>query len=213
MERVHAIRSGDDIHVGDRPLTAVAPPLFDNPMSIGVLDRSTGALFTVDACGALLPEATQDASDVAPEALAGGMIGWATSDSPWVHMTDPAEFGQILDRVRQVQPRQIFSSHLPAASGTALEEIRGRGRLPARPRTQPGQPPPPCQDCRGAVHSTCPLAWMLYDPQAPLDAASRAAQPSGYSGSSRTTPRPPRARRACCRCRHAPLRLVRRWAA
>ncbi len=138
MERVHAIRAGDDIHVGDRTLTAVAPPLFDNPMSIGVLDRSTGSLFTVDAFGALLPEPTQDASQVSPEALAGGMIGWATSDSPWVHITDPAEFGQVLDRVRQIQPRQIFSSHLPAASGTALEEfLRVLQQVPTAERFVP----------------------------------------------------------------------------
>ena len=123
MDRVHAIRLGDEIHVGDRTLTAVAPPLFDNPMSIGALDRSTGALFTVDAFGALLPEPRRMLRR-APEALAGGMIGWATSDSPWVHITDPAEFGQVLDRVRQIQPRRIFSSHLPVASGTALEDFR-----------------------------------------------------------------------------------------
>jgi glyoxylase-like metal-dependent hydrolase (beta-lactamase superfamily II) len=138
MERVHAIRAGDDIHVGDRTLTAVAPPLFDNPMSIGVLDRSTGSLFTVDAFGALLEEPTQDASQVSPEALAGGMIGWATSDSPWVHITDPTEFGQVLDRVRQIQPRQIFSSHLPAASGTELEEfLRVLQQVPTAERFVP----------------------------------------------------------------------------
>jgi glyoxylase-like metal-dependent hydrolase (beta-lactamase superfamily II) len=138
MDRVHAIRPGDDIHVGDRTLTAVAPPLFDNPMSIGVLDRSTGSLFTVDAFGAILPEATQDASDVSPEALAGGMIGWATTDSPWVHITDPAEFGQVLDRVRQIQPRRIFSSHLPAANGTALEDfLRVLHQVPTAERYVP----------------------------------------------------------------------------
>jgi len=51
------------------------------------------------------------------------MIAWATSGSPWVHITNEIEFGQILDRVRQIQPRRIFSSHLPVASGTALEEF------------------------------------------------------------------------------------------
>jgi glyoxylase-like metal-dependent hydrolase (beta-lactamase superfamily II) len=138
MERVHAIRAGDDIHVGDRTLTAVAPPLFDNPLSIGVLDRSSGSLFTVDAFGSLLQEPTQDASQVSPEALAGGMIGWATSDSPWVHITDPTEFGQVLDRVRQIQPRQIFSSHLPAASGTSLEEfLRVLQQVPTAERFVP----------------------------------------------------------------------------
>jgi len=123
MDRVHAIRFGDKIHVGDRTLIAVAPPLFDNPMSTGVLDQSTGAFFSVDAFGAILPEPTQDASDVPPEALAGGMLGWATSDSPWAHVVDRARFNEILDRVRQLQPTRIFSSHLPAASGTSLEEF------------------------------------------------------------------------------------------
>jgi glyoxylase-like metal-dependent hydrolase (beta-lactamase superfamily II) len=123
MERVHAIRFGDEIHVGDRTLTAIAPPLFDSPLSTGVLDQSTGALFSVDAFGALLPEPTQDASDVAPEVLAGGMLGWALSDSPWLHVADRAVFGDVLDRVRHLQPTRIFSSHLPAASGSSLEDF------------------------------------------------------------------------------------------
>ena len=68
FDRVHAIRVGDAIHVGDRTLRAVAPPLFDNPLSIGVLDESTGALFSVDAFGAILPEPTQDVAAVPPDA-------------------------------------------------------------------------------------------------------------------------------------------------
>jgi glyoxylase-like metal-dependent hydrolase (beta-lactamase superfamily II) len=139
MERVHAIRFGDEIHVGDRALTAVAPPLFDNPMSTGVLDRSTGAFFSVDAFGAILPEPTQDASDVPPEALAGGMLGWATSDSPWAHIVDRERFNQVLDRVRQLQPARIFSSHLPAASGTSLEAFLKV--LETVPDAEPFMPP------------------------------------------------------------------------
>lgn len=123
MERVHAIRYGDEIHVGDRTLTAVAPPLFDSPLTIGLLDNSTGSFFSVDAFGAILPEATQNLSDIPREALAGGMVGWATSDSPWVHMADREQFGQVLDRVRKLQPTRIFSSHLPSADGTSLEEF------------------------------------------------------------------------------------------
>src|SRR5918998_319567 len=80
MDRVHAIRFGDEIHVGDRTLTADAPPLFDNPMSTGVLDR-----------------------------------------------------------VRQLQPRRIFSSHLPAASGTSLEEFLKV--LESVPDAEPFMPP------------------------------------------------------------------------
>lgn len=139
LERVHAIRFGDEIHVGDRTLTAIAPPLFDNPMSTGCLDQSTGALFTVDAFGAILPEATQDAADVPPDALAGGMVGWATTDSPWAHVTDRAKFSEVLDRVRQIQPTRIFSSHLPAASGTSTEDFLRL--LETVPDAEPFMPP------------------------------------------------------------------------
>lgn len=139
LERVHAIRFGDEIHVGDRTLTAIAPPLFDNPMSTGALDQSTGALFTVDAFGAILPEATQDAADVPPDALAGGMVGWATTDSPWAHVTDRAKFSEVLDRVRQIRPTRIFSSHLPAASGTSTEDFLRL--LETVPDAEPFMPP------------------------------------------------------------------------
>lgn len=121
LERVHAIRSGGQLHVGDRTLTAVPPPLYDNPMSIGIFDGATGSLFSVDSFGAILPEATQDVTQIPQEVLTGGMVGWATSDSPWAHVVDRQRFSQVLEDVRRLQPSRIFSSHLPAVSGTALE--------------------------------------------------------------------------------------------
>ncbi|HUQ63263.1 MAG TPA: MBL fold metallo-hydrolase [Acidimicrobiales bacterium] len=123
FDRVHAIRTGDQIHVGDRTLRATPPPVYDNPLSIGVVDESTGALFSVDAFGALLPDAVENVADVAPDDLAGGMVGWATSDSPWVHLTDRQRFSGVLERVRQLQPTHIFSSHLPAAAGSSLDHF------------------------------------------------------------------------------------------
>ena len=120
FDRVHAIRVGDRLAVGDRTLRAIPPPLYDNPMSTGLLDEATGSLFSVDSFGALLPEPTQDAAQVPHDALAGGMLAWATSDSPWAHLVDRQRFGQVLEGVRSLQPTRIFSSHLPAASGTSL---------------------------------------------------------------------------------------------
>jgi hypothetical protein len=67
------------------------------------------------------------------------MLGWALSDSPWVHVTDRARFGEVLDRVRQIQPTRIFSSHLPAASGTSLEQFLQV--LETVPDAQPFVPP------------------------------------------------------------------------
>jgi hypothetical protein len=123
LNRVLTVHVGDRIPVGDRTLRAIAPPLFDNPVSTGFLDEATGSLFSVDSFGALLPERTQDAAEVPHEALAGGMRAWATMDSPWTHIVDRARFSAVLEGVRQLQPTRIFSSHLPAASGTSLDNF------------------------------------------------------------------------------------------
>lgn len=123
LDRVHAMRAGDRLAVGDRTLRAVAPPVYDNPMSTGLLDEAAGSFFSVDSFGAFLPEATQEAAEVPADALSGGMQAWAAMDSPWAHLLDRKLFGEVLESVRALQPTRIFSSHLPAASGASLEDF------------------------------------------------------------------------------------------
>jgi len=139
FDRVHAIRPGDRLDVGDRTLTAVQPPLYDNPMSTGLVDGQTGSLFSVDSFGGIIPEATQDAAEIPEEALTGGILAWSTSDSPWAHLVDRERFGQVLDGVRRLQPSRIFSSHLPAVTGASLETLLQV--LEAVPDAEPFMPP------------------------------------------------------------------------
>jgi flavorubredoxin len=117
MHRVYWINSGDSIRVGDRTLTAVRPPLFDNPTTIGIYDNKSEAFFSADFFGAIIPSPAQNADDVTEGDLAQGMTSWASADSPWVHMVEPSEFSQALDRIRQFAPKMIFSAHLPPARG------------------------------------------------------------------------------------------------
>ena len=159
FDRVHAIRPGDRIAVGDRTLRAVPPPLYDNPLSTGLIDEATGAFFSVDSFGALLPEPTEDASEVPEDALAGGMLAWATSDSPWAHLVDRDRFGGVLDGVRRLQPNRIFSSHLPAASGTSLE--RFLQVLAKVPDAEPAVPP----DHEEFNHMVAAMMAMQPEPQ------------------------------------------------
>ena len=121
MHRLFAINPGESLDVGDRSLTAVMPPLFDNPMSTGFRDEKTGALFSVDAFGAVVPSPAEKAEDVPEEALKMGMVAWATSDSPWAHIVDQGKYGQVLDRIRQLNPTMILSSHLPPAGGKSMD--------------------------------------------------------------------------------------------
>ena len=117
LDRVHAVALGDHLHVGDRSLVAVRPPVFDNPTTIGIYDDSTGTLFSVDAFGAILPELARDAADIPHQELTEGMVAWATFDVPWVHLVDEGRFERVLEAVRALRPARVLSSHLPPASG------------------------------------------------------------------------------------------------
>lgn len=131
MNRVLWVNPGDRISVGDRELTAVRPPIFDNPTTISVHDSKSEALFSADFFGAIIPSPAQNADDVTEEDLVQGMTTWASADSPWVHMVDPNGFVKALDRIRQIRPKMIFSAHLPPARGKTEQFLEWLAEVPA----------------------------------------------------------------------------------
>jgi flavorubredoxin len=140
MHRVYWLNSGDSISVGDRKLTAVRPPLFDNPTTIGIYDSKSEVFFSADCFGALLQSPARNAVDVPEEDLAQGMINWACGDNPWVHMVEPAIFSKALNRIRQMAPKMIFSAHLPPAGGKAEQFLEFLARVPmSTPFVAPNQ--------------------------------------------------------------------------
>jgi flavorubredoxin len=140
MHRVYWVNPGDTIEVGDRKLTAVRPPLFDNPTTIGVYDSKSEALFSADCFGAIIPSPAQNVDELTEGDLAQGMISWASADSPWVHMVQPAVFSGALNKIRQMAPKMILSAHLPPAQGRAEQFLESLTALPAStPFVTPGQ--------------------------------------------------------------------------
>ncbi len=136
MDRVHLLNPGQTITVGDRTLTAVKPPVFDNPVTTGLYDDTSGAFFSSDCFGALLAsDVPQRAEDISDEDLLQGQVFWATVDSPWLHNVDPVLFAKKLNTVREMDPSLVLSSHLPAASGSSLERLLAS--LEAAPTAQP----------------------------------------------------------------------------
>ena len=121
MDRVHLINPGQSVTVGDRRLTAVRPPTFDNPITTGFLDDRTGALFSSDCFGAVLPEVPDNAAELALADLRSGQIRWTTIDAPWVHDADRGAFGRKLEQFREIEPSMVYSSHLPPAPGAMLD--------------------------------------------------------------------------------------------
>ena len=140
MQRVHWLNPGDSVSVGDRKLTAVRPPLFDNPTTIGIYDDRSEAFFSADFFGAIIPSPAQNADDVAEGDLAQGMISWASADSPWVHMVEPDAFSRALNRIRQIAPKMILSAHLPPARGKTEQLLQLLAKVPdSSPFVTPNQ--------------------------------------------------------------------------
>jgi len=131
MHRVHWLNPGDSIAVGDRRLTAIRPPLFDNPTTIGIYDDKSEAFFSADCFGAIVPSPMQSADDLTEEDLAQGMVNWASADSPWAHIVKPDQFRQTLERIRQIAPKLILSAHLPPARGKTEQLLELLETVPA----------------------------------------------------------------------------------
>jgi len=135
MDRVHLVNPGQTITVGDRALTAVKPPVFDNPSTTGFRDDKSGAFFSSDCFGALLQSVPERADELSDAELRDGQVFWATIDSPWLHKVDPATFAKELNAVRALDPTIVLSSHLPAAPGAMLDRLLAS--LEAAPGAEP----------------------------------------------------------------------------
>jgi flavorubredoxin len=125
MDRVFLINPGQSLALEDRTLTAVKPPTYDNPITTGFYDDKSDALFSADCFGAVLDDVPPLATDIAAAELREGQTFWTTVDSSWIHRAEPARFAEDLDAIRAIQPSMVFSSHLPPAPGTMLDQFLG----------------------------------------------------------------------------------------
>jgi hypothetical protein len=123
MDRVYLVNPGQTVTVGERTLTAVKPPAFDNPITTGFHDSQTGAFFSADCFGAVLDEVPANAADVPADRLREGQVLWTTADSSWMHLVDGARLARRLDAVRRMEPTTIFSAHLPPAPGHLTDRL------------------------------------------------------------------------------------------
>ena len=125
MDRVHLLNPGQSLDVGDRTLVGFRPPLFDNPATVGFFDAASHTCFSSDCFGAPMPSADlatcDDVANVPADDLRDAQLLWATVDSPWVHMTDPAAFLASAGPLRAMNPVRILSTHLPPSTGRGKE--------------------------------------------------------------------------------------------
>lgn len=135
LDRVYFVNQGETVTLGGRRLTAVKPPVFDNPSTTGFYDHASGALFSSDCFGAMLQSIPSSAAELSERDLRDGQVTWATLDAPWLHKVDRGRFAAELEDIRRARPSLILSSHLPPAPGALLDRMLGA--LGAAPDAQP----------------------------------------------------------------------------
>jgi hypothetical protein len=121
LDRVYFLNPGQTLDVGDRLLTGFRPPLFDNPATVGFVDRQSGAMFSSDCFGGPMadPQAATapDVHGVSADDLRAAQLLWTSVDSPWVESVDPERFRRTVEPVRSFDPSVVYSTHLPPAQG------------------------------------------------------------------------------------------------
>jgi flavorubredoxin len=121
MDRVRFVRDGDQFHAGDRTLTAVRPPLFDNPTTRGLFDAKTGVYWASDAFCMNVPHAVEDVAALDRNDAEEALLLGARLIAPWHRWLDPAKWNVHLQQVRSMPIDTIASCHAPAIRGGDID--------------------------------------------------------------------------------------------
>lgn len=130
MDRVHLLRPGERLDIGDRFVAGIRPPIYDSPGTLAAFDERTRTLFSSDCFGAVIPHEAEHAEDLEPADLATGQELGSWMISQWLQLVDRRRFGAALRTVRQLDPSAIMSAHLPPARGVTERMLENLARVP-----------------------------------------------------------------------------------
>ena len=126
MDRVYLVNPGQTVDLGDRTLTALRPPAFDNPITTGLKRRAFGKSSSVRTASEPCWTKCRNAPRTCPTRhYCGARSSGPPWYSSWLHHVDRAVFASELNRIRALEPTMVLSSHLPAAQGSSLERLLG----------------------------------------------------------------------------------------
>ncbi len=121
--RVRTVNPGRTIELGDRGITLVRPPSYDSPSTVAVYDHLSGALFSADSFGTVLPKMVEDAGDADRAAFLEGMALFTRANAPWTALADQTKWERSLDTIRALDADMVLSSHAPTARARTGELI------------------------------------------------------------------------------------------
>ena len=121
LERCRFLNDGESFEAGDRTLTALRPPLFDNPTTRGLFDHRTGVFWSVDTFATNLPRPMVDARELSEGDFADGQSLGARLVAPWHEWLDEAKFHAHVDKTQALPITVLAGCHTPAIAGPRVE--------------------------------------------------------------------------------------------
>jgi flavorubredoxin len=120
LDRVRWVNDGDVIDAGDRRLTALRPPFFDNPTTRGLFDQQTRVYWAVDTFATPVPTSAQDVAEMPDADWRDGVLLTNRLNHPWFQWLDEDRFRSHVDRTRALEAHAIASCHSPAIHGSKI---------------------------------------------------------------------------------------------
>jgi hypothetical protein len=140
-DRARWLNPGESLRAGDRLLTAFRPPLLDSASTRGLIDTSSGIMWTADSFAGPTPEVVVEAGDLPPGMWADSFVSMNSMENPWHQWLDPKAFGAHVDSIRTLRPRIVASCHGPVLRGGFVDDAfeLARGLAGAPMHAVPGQ--------------------------------------------------------------------------
>jgi flavorubredoxin len=132
LDRCRFVNEGERLDVGDRTVTAVRPPVFDNPTTRGLFDDRTGVFWSVDTFALPVSQPIEDVADIPDDEFEDGQMLGGSIVAAWHPWLDEAKFNAYVGEVQSMPIEVIAACHAPAIRGdriaTAFDLLR---RLPS----------------------------------------------------------------------------------
>lgn len=142
VRRWRWLGDGETLHIGDRTVVALRPPLYDSPTTRGLLDTRTRVYWASDCFSTPVPRRAEFVDELDPDLWADGFAAFGKWNSPWVELLDARKYHTEVERLRAAGLRTIATCHGPTI-GPALIDMAFEmmHALPqAQVPEQPGQP-------------------------------------------------------------------------
>jgi flavorubredoxin len=120
LDRCRFVNEGDRIDTGDRTLTAIRPPVFDNPTTRGLFDDRTGVFWGVDTFALPVPGPIEDVNDLDQATFEDGELVGARLVAPWHEWLDQDKYCRHVDAVASMPIEVLASCHAPAIRGNRV---------------------------------------------------------------------------------------------